>query len=151
MDPFLGEIRLFAGNYAPKDWALCDGALLAIQQSVALFNLLGTNYGGDGKTTFGLPDLRGRLAVGMGWGPGLSDYTQGNMAGQETVPLTMATIGAHSHAVNVVASNGDQTTPVGFLPSQFPGLHGKGTNAYAPSSSTRASHLIRLPEASPNG
>jgi len=76
-DPFIGEIRMFAGNFAPRGWAKCEGQLLAISQYSALFSILGTTYGGDGRTTFALPDLRGRVPMHYGLGPGLSSYTQG--------------------------------------------------------------------------
>ena len=84
-DPFLAEIRMFAGNFAPKGWARCDGQLLPINQHHALFALLGTTYGGNGTTTFALPDLRGRVPMHMGTGPGLGPHPQGEMSGGETV------------------------------------------------------------------
>ncbi len=85
MDPFIGEIMMFGGNFAPRGWALCDGQLLPISQNQALFSILGTTYGGDGRTTFGLPDLRGRVAVHAGSGPGLSSYRLGQKGGAETI------------------------------------------------------------------
>jgi microcystin-dependent protein len=88
-DPFLGEIRMVGFNFAPRGWAMCQGQLLSIAQNNALFALLGTLYGGDGQTTFGLPDYRGRSPVGMGQGPGLSAVVQGEMAGTENVTLTL--------------------------------------------------------------
>ena len=97
MEPFIGQIILFAGNFAPRGWALCDGQLLDIASHSALFDILGTTYGGDGNTTFGLPDLRGRAPVHVGHGPGLSNYTLGERTGTETVTLTTAQIPAHSH------------------------------------------------------
>ena len=99
MDPFLGELRLFGFNFAPVGWAMCQGQLIGISQNTALFSLLGTMYGGDGMSTFGLPDLRGRTAVGMGQGPGLADYVQGQVGGTETVTLTAAQLPAHNHSV----------------------------------------------------
>ena len=84
-EPFVGEIRMFAGNFAPRGWALCDGQLLAISQNTALFSLFGTMYGGDGRNTFGLPDLRGRTAVHPGNGPGLTPYNIGQKSGSETI------------------------------------------------------------------
>lgn len=95
----LGEITLFAGNFAPQGWALCHGQLLAISSNNALFSLLGTVYGGDGRTTFGLPDLRGRVPVHPGSGAGLPPVSQGEKFGAETVNLTTATMPSHSHAV----------------------------------------------------
>lgn len=97
-EPFIGEIMLFAGNFEPKGWAFCDGRLLPIAQHTALFSILGTTYGGDGKTTFALPDLRGRAPIGQGQGPGLSNYSLGEMGGQESVTLTAAQMPAHNHA-----------------------------------------------------
>ena len=88
-DPFIGEIRMFGGNFAPRGWAFCEGQLLSVNQNDALFSLLGTIYGGDGRTTFGLPDMRGRVPVHMGQGPGLSDRRLGSKGGEENVTLTV--------------------------------------------------------------
>ena len=106
--PFIGQIVLFAGNFAPRGWALCNGQLLPISQNTALFSILGTTYGGNGQTTFALPDLRGRVAVSSGQGPGLTPRSLGEMAGSETVTLTASQMPAHTHAVN--ATNNGQTT-----------------------------------------
>ena len=102
-DPFLGEIRMFAGNFAPRGWALCDGQLLQISQNSALFSLLGTTYGGDGRTTFALPDLRGRVPVHAGTGPGLSPKTLGQKGGSETVVLTVNEMPVHTHTAVLIA------------------------------------------------
>lgn len=110
-DPFLGEIRIFAGNFAPRGWALCDGQLLAISQYDALFSLFGTIYGGDGRTTFGLPDLRGRLPVHMGQGPGLSSRPIGQKGGAEQVSLVANQVPAHRHALNASTNVATQTSP----------------------------------------
>ena len=99
MEPFIGEISLFAGHFAPRGWAFCDGQLLAVSQNDALFSLLGTRYGGDGRTTFGLPDLRGRAAVHAGYGPGLSPWHLGQKTGSEYHTLTVAELPSHDHAV----------------------------------------------------
>lgn len=97
-EPFIGEIRMFAGNFAPRQWALCDGQLIAVSQNEALFSLIGTAYGGDGRTNFQLPDLRGRLPVHYGAGPGLSNYPNvGIQYGVETVRLTDQQIPSHNH------------------------------------------------------
>lgn len=96
-EPFVGEIRIFAGNFAPRGWAFCDGQLLAVSQNDALFSLFGTIYGGDGRTTFGLPDLRGRVPVHQGSGPGLSPVNLGAKSGAEKVTLTAGELPAHSH------------------------------------------------------
>jgi len=101
VDPFLGQINLFAGNFAPRGWAFCDGQLIAISRYSALFSLLGTIYGGDGRTTFALPDLRGRAPVHMGSGPGLSAYREGQKGGAESVTLGVAQLPAHHHGVEV--------------------------------------------------
>src|SRR5271166_5833783 len=98
-DPFLGEIRIFGGTFAPLGWAFCQGQLLPIAQNTALFSLLGTTYGGDGVSNFALPDLRGRVPMGMGQGPGLSPYVQGQMGGAESVTLTTQQMPPHSHSV----------------------------------------------------
>ncbi len=97
MDPTLAEIRMFAGNFAPLSWKFCQGQLLSIAENTALFSLVGTTYGGDGQTTFGLPDFRGRIAVGTGQGAGLSNTILGEMAGSETVNLTTPQIPSHIH------------------------------------------------------
>lgn len=107
-DPFVGEIRMFAGNFAPRGWAFCDGQLLAVSQNDALFSLFGTIYGGDGRTTFGLPDLRGRIPVHQGTGPGLSPRPLGQKTGTEKVTLTLNQFPSHSHMVQ--ASNNAATS-----------------------------------------
>jgi len=99
MDPFLAEIVMFGGNFAPRGWAFCDGQLLPISQYSALFSILGTTYGGDGRTTFGLPDLRGRNAVHPGNGPGLSSYRLGERGGREYVVLNQTNLPSHTHTM----------------------------------------------------
>lgn len=101
MDPFLAEIRIFPTNFPPKGWAFCDGSLLAISQNTALFSLLGTNYGGDGKSTFGLPNLTGRAVMHYKQGPGLSDHDIGEVTGSETVTLQESEMPGHNHIVKV--------------------------------------------------
>lgn len=101
MDPFLGQIIMFGGNFAPRGWAFCEGQLLAISQNQALFSILGTTYGGDGRTTFGLPDLRGRAPISAGTGPGLSSYRLGQRGGAENVTLTELQMPSHTHAATV--------------------------------------------------
>lgn len=96
-EPFVGEIRMFAGNFAPRGWAFCDGQLLAVSQNDALFSLLGTIYGGDGRTTFGLPDMRGRIPIHAGSGPGLSPRRLGAKGGEEKVILTVNQLPSHTH------------------------------------------------------
>jgi microcystin-dependent protein len=108
--PYIGEIRLFAGNFAPQGWAFCDGSLLQISDNDALFALIGTTYGGDGQSTFAIPDLRGRVPIGFGQGAGLSDRILGEKMGQETVTLSTANVPSHSHIGRIVVNNGNATT-----------------------------------------
>jgi microcystin-dependent protein len=98
MDPFIGEIKMFGGNFAPRTWAFCDGQLIQIAQNAALFSILGTTYGGDGTTTFALPDLRGRAAVHAGHGPGLTDRKLGERKGTETNTLDILQLPSHTHS-----------------------------------------------------
>ncbi|MGI4764643.1 MAG: phage tail protein [Janthinobacterium lividum] len=116
-EPFIGQLLLFAGNFAPRGWAFCQGQALSIAQNTTLFSLIGTTYGGDGVSTFNLPDLRGRVAVGQGQGPGLAGYVMGQEAGVETVTLTTQQMPAHTHAVSatltVDASPGSTTAATG--------------------------------------
>jgi len=108
-EPFVGEIRMFAGNFAPRGWAYCDGQLLAIAQNDALFSLLGTNYGGDGRTTFGLPDLRGRLPMHQNPGTG---FRLGQKGGTETVTLTVNQLPSHTHTLKYSQNRADTSNPV---------------------------------------
>lgn len=111
MDGTIATIMLFGGNFAPRGWLFCDGSLQPISQYEALYSLIGTTYGGDGQTTFALPDLRGRIAVGAGQGPGLNAINLGEMAGTENVTLTLAQMPAHSHGMSAsvasTSSNAD--------------------------------------------
>ena len=102
-EPFIGEIRVFGFNFAPRGWAMCDGQLLPINQNQALFSLLGTIYGGDGRTTFALPDLRGRAAMHMGHGPGLSSRPLGQKSGTENNTLSVNQLPSHNHVVTATA------------------------------------------------
>lgn len=117
MEGTIGEIRLFAANFAPRDWSYCNGALIAIRTNTALFSILGTTYGGDGQVTFGLPNLSGRSAVGAGQGPGLSYYDLGEMTGTNTKTLTISNLPPHTHTAggNIVipafSEEGDSATP----------------------------------------
>lgn len=112
-DPYIGEIRLFGGTFAPQGWALCDGQLLAISANEALYALLGTTYGGDGQTTFALPDLRGRVPVHQGQGPGLSNRALGEAGGTETVTLVGPELPAHAHTLAANSGTGTQSNPAG--------------------------------------
>lgn len=118
MEGTIGEIRLFAGNFPPRTWAFCDGSLLPIAPNTALFAILGTTYGGDGQNTFGLPDLRGRMAIGVGQGPGLTSVDLGERAGTQTTMLTQNQLPAHTHTASTTFSlkasdaPADKVTPV---------------------------------------
>jgi microcystin-dependent protein len=144
MEGVIAQILLFAGTFAPKNWAYCQGQIIAIQTNTALFSLLGTTYGGNGTTTFALPDLRGRVAIGAGQGPGLSIYDLGQVGGTEQVTLTTANMPAHNHpatgtvsvGVTNVAANSDDpdgslltTTGNPFYASGVPVGHLAGTSA----------------------
>lgn len=111
-NPYIGEVRLFAGNFAPAGWAFCDGSLLPISENNALFVLIGTTYGGDGQSTFAVPDLRGRVPMGTGQGAGLSNRVLGEKAGQEAVTLTTANMPSHTHTARIVVNNANATTSV---------------------------------------
>jgi microcystin-dependent protein len=110
-NPFLAEIRIFTGNFAPKGWALCDGQLMSISQNTALFSLLGTTYGGNGTSNFALPNLQGCAPMQAGQGPGLSLRDLGETAGEQTVTLLQTEMPSHSHGVQA-STTPDQTTPV---------------------------------------
>jgi microcystin-dependent protein len=110
-DPFVGEIRLFGGNFAPVGWAFCNGALMAISQNDALYALLGTTYGGDGVNTFAVPNLQGRLPIHMGTGPGLSPVVEGQAGGQETVTVITSQLPGHTHAISASTATGTKPGP----------------------------------------
>lgn len=116
-DPFIAEIRMFAGNFAPRGWAFCEGQLLPISANTALFSLIGTTYGGDGRTNFALPDLRGRVPVGVGTGPGLSPTRLGELSGSENATLTTANLPSHTHSVTATTAAGTSNTPGGNVPA----------------------------------
>ncbi len=114
-EPFLGEIKMFGGNFAPRGWAFCNGQLLAISTNTALFSILGTTYGGDGRTTFGLPDLRGRVPVhaGMGQpGPGLSPVSLGQVGGTPSTTILTSNLPPHTHTAVLAPAGGTPLTPV---------------------------------------
>ncbi len=115
-EPFLATIVAFGGNFAPRGWAMCNGQILAIAQNTALFSLLGTTYGGNGQTTFALPDLRSRAPVHFGQGPGLSSYDLGQQGGSETQALTVNNLPPHSHAASA-STNPTSKNPSGKLVS----------------------------------
>ena len=130
-DSIIGEIRMFAGNFAPTGWAFCQGQLLPIAQNQALFSLLGTTYGGNGTTTFALPDLRGRVPVGFGQGPGLSNRVIGEQFGSELVTLNINQMPSHNHTVNAVTTEGNQNLPTNSLPANTKTLDKEYSDANA--------------------
>jgi microcystin-dependent protein len=139
MEPFLGQLMLVPYNFAPQGWAFCNGQILPISQNSALFSLLGTTYGGNGQTTFALPDLRGRVAISAGQGPGLQNYSLGEAAGSEAVTLLSTQMPAHTHLVG--ASTGSaQATP----DNAFPGSDGS-TQIYDMAASTTMSPQMIQP------
>lgn len=126
-DPFVAEIRIFPFNFAPKGWAWCDGQLLPLSQNTALFSLLGTTYGGNGKSNFALPDLQGRAPMHPGQGPGLSLHDLGETGGSETVTLLESEIPAHSHGLQV-----SQADALGRIPAGEQPATGIGVGLYGP-------------------
>jgi microcystin-dependent protein len=128
MDPFVAEIRIFPFNFAPKGWAFCDGQILPLSQNTALFSLLGTTYGGDGKSNFALPDMQGNAPMHPGQGPGLSLHDLGETGGSETVTLLESEIPGHAHSLLASYSDGLSTKPAGQLFAQGTGVQIWGTN-----------------------
>jgi microcystin-dependent protein len=128
--PFLGQISIFAFNFAPRGWALCNGQLLAIAQNTALFSILGTTYGGNGTTTFALPNLQSRVPIGVGQGPGLSNRDLGEVGGQEAVTLTSDQNAPHNHQLLCSSADGNSYDPAGNYWSQDAG----GNPEYGPAS-----------------
>lgn len=127
--PFIGEIMMFAGNFAPTGYAACDGSLLPISSYTALFSVIGTYYGGDGITTFGLPDFRGRVPIHVGTGSGLSTYVQGQKGGQETHTLLATEMPAHSHTAYASTSGGTSSSPS----NNYPAANSEGIEHYGSS------------------
>ena len=128
MDPFVAEIRIFPFNFAPKGWAFCDGQILPLSQNTALFSLLGTTYGGDGKSNFALPNMQGNAPMHPGQGPGLSLHDLGETSGSDTVTLLESEIPSHSHTVQSFAGTGNRLTPGGNSISRE-----TGATTYVPS------------------
>lgn len=160
--PYIGEVRLFAGNFAPQGWAMCQGQLLSIAENDVLFALFGTTYGGDGVSSFALPDLRGRVPVHQGTGPGLSPRTLGETGGAEQVALTADTMPAHGHALGASGTRGKASPgPGAVISATSVSVYGTGApsvamsaNAIAPTGSgaphenmppfTVVNHIISL-------
>jgi len=130
-EPYLGDIKLTAINFEQRGWAECNGQLLSIASNTALFSLLGTTYGGDGETTFALPDLRGRVPVHNGQGPGLTNRRQGQVGGTESNTLTVAQMPTHTHTINAVSEDGNQSSPIGNMPAGTKLLDQEYSNATA--------------------
>jgi microcystin-dependent protein len=128
-DPFLAEIRIFTGNFAPKGWALCDGQVLPISQNTALFSLLGTTYGGNGTSTFALPNLQGMAPMSAGQGPGLSFRALGENGGEPNVTLLATELPVHTHAASATTNPGSEVSPAGMAPA-VPGFS-RGATAYS--------------------
>ncbi|MCW5520267.1 phage tail protein [Aureitalea sp. L0-47] len=133
MEPFIGQIQAFGFNFAPRGWAKCEGQLLSISSYTAVFSLLGTTFGGDGRTTFGLPDLRGRSIVGMGNGAGLSNISWGEKGGTETITLNANNVPAHAHGVSVPVSStaGEEGTANGQVIADSAGSFNEDATAGA--------------------
>ena len=128
MEPFIGFIGMFGGNFAPRNWALCDGTLLSVSQYQALFSILGTTYGGDGRTTFGLPDMRGRVPMHPGSGPGLSTRSLGQKDGVEHVTLTTNQIPSHTHTLRGSDEDANIGESAGATLANFVGYVGDAAN-----------------------
>ena len=139
-EPFIGDIKIVGFNFVPRNWAQCDGQLLPIAQNQSLFSLLGTTFGGDGRTTFALPDMRGRAPLHQGSDPGLSPRPWGQKAGQNKVTLTIAQIPSHGHQLNASSDNATTNTPDGNLPATaVPGFNVYGDTANADGEVTQVS------------
>ncbi|HUA69175.1 MAG TPA: tail fiber protein [Candidatus Saccharimonadales bacterium] len=131
--PYLGEIRMFAGNFAPAGWALCNGQTLSISTNTALFSLLGTNFGGNGTTTFNLPNLQATFPIHWGSGPAFSGGYVGLTGGSASIALSALNLPSHNHPLNCVASGGNQPSPTGALPA----IESTGTSSnYSSSAAT---------------
>lgn len=134
-EPFTAEIRIFAGNFAPRGWAFCNGQLLPVSQNTALFSLIGTTYGGDGRSTTALPNLMGRVPMHPGRGPGLTSRRLGQRGGSEMISLSEAQMPNHNHTAYGTGSSANQRNPAGHIPATG---GGRGTNLYAASTDTGA-------------
>ncbi|MEM1055578.1 MAG: tail fiber protein [Bacteroidota bacterium] len=143
-EPFIAEIRIFAGNFAPRGWAFCNGQLLPIAQNTALFSLIGTTYGGDGRSTTALPNLQGRAPMHPGRGPGLTSRRLGQRGGVEMVTLTEAQMAQHTHTMTASGIPANQDDP---SPTQYLARAGSGNTAYAPPNNLVAMNPASLPNA----
>ncbi len=137
-EPYIGEIRMFGGNWAPRNWAMCDGQLVAIQDNESLYSLLGTYYGGDGTTNFALPDMRGRLPMHMGYGIGLTPRPIGQRSGTELETITVESMPSHDHQFCATSQEADSTAPDGKVLAKT----GDGDNFYAAATGGQQVDLI---------
>jgi microcystin-dependent protein len=140
----IGEVRMFAGNFAPRSWALANGQILSIAQNTALFSILGTMYGGNGQTTFGLPDLRSRFPIGAGQGPGLSTRSEGEVGGEETVTLLQSEMPAHTHALQASSAAGTHIRPQTRVLAKVDPVTGNNIYNAGPPDSAMAAESIGL-------
>ncbi|NMP33560.1 phage tail protein [Thalassotalea sp. M1531] len=149
-EPFIGQIMMFGGNFAPRGWALCDGQLLSIASNSALFSILGTMYGGDGRSTFGLPDLRSRVPMHAGNGPGLTPKSLGQKSGTENVTMTTNQMPPHNHGVTAVAqansTGGNANTAVGNVWSNDAGYYSATYSSDTDSLAPMANQAINVTE-----
>jgi len=141
VDPYIGQIMMVGFNFAPRGWALCNGQLLSIAQNTALFSLLGTYYGGDGRTTFGLPDLRGRMPIHQGQGSGLTNRTIGQPGGEETVSLSSTQMPQHTHLVAAQSGPGNSTNPT----NNYPAASSARDNIYSNTANTTMNAQMDAP------
>ncbi len=149
-EPFVGEIRMFAGNFAPRGWAFCDGQLLAVSQNDALFSLLGTVYGGDGRITFGLPDLRGRIPIHAGDGPGLSPRLLGAKFGTEEETLTVGELPFHTHQLRAANVQANSTDPGGRATSKADKFSYRPGGGFPPNQAMNSAALTRVGGSQPH-
>jgi microcystin-dependent protein len=150
-EPFIGEVRMFAGNFAPRGWAFCNGQLLSIAQNTALFSILGTTYGGDGQTTFALPNLQGRFPMHWGNGQGLSQRTLGELSGTESVTILTNQMPAHSHGIAANTSDGNTEGPAGAVWARAVDGSGNPVSAYASGLNPPANTTMAPQAVSPTG
>lgn len=149
MEGVIGYTTLFAGNFAPKNWAFCQGQIIAIASNTALFSILGTVYGGNGTTTFGLPDLQGRAVVSAGQGPGLSNYSLGEVTGTETSTITMENMPSHSHPLTTTITPSAATSVNSQAPANA--VYGQGSeNMFNPTGDSTFQHFQGSITTSPN-
>lgn len=152
MEEYIGIIKLFGGNFAPQNWAFCNGQLMSISQNSALFSILGTTYGGDGQTTFALPDLRSRVPIGMGQGPGLSAYQEGQVGGSENNTLLINNLPPHNHGVNVNSAEATIGTPTAGASLAAPGaMSGRSFNATLGYNTATPNVALNTASTSPTG